>query len=107
MQLHLNPSYKGNQSDMFVTQCVSDLICPHTYRWYRIHTVTLNQHLGTNLLNYFCIVIFKIKLIRLFIISTSVVRAKRAGVSLFNLIFVLKEGQITLLLFILNITIQK
>ena len=41
----------------------------------------------------------KKKLIRLFIISTSVVRAKRAGVSLFNVIFVLKEkGEITLLL---------
>jgi len=41
--------------------------------------------------NYFLIVIFKNKIIRLFIISTSVVRAKRAGVSLFNVIFVLKE----------------
>jgi len=41
MQLHLNPSYKGNQSDIFVTQCVSDLICPHTYRWYRIHIVSI------------------------------------------------------------------
>jgi len=41
----------------------------------------------------------KKKLIRLFIISTSVVKAKRAGVSLFNVIFVLKEkGEITLLL---------
>ena len=26
MQLHLNPSFKGNQKDIFVTQCVSDLI---------------------------------------------------------------------------------
>ena len=38
-------------------------------------------------------------MIRLFTISTYVVRAKRAGVSLFNVIFVLKEkGEITLLL---------
>ena len=46
------------------------------------------------------VVILKKIIIRLFIISTSLVRAKRAGVSLFNAIFVLKErGEITLLLF--------
>jgi sugar phosphate permease len=40
--------------------------------------------------NNFFIVILKNKIIRLFIISTSVVGAKRAGFSLFNVIFVLK-----------------
>jgi hypothetical protein len=31
MQLHLNPSFKGNQSDLFVTQCASDLILRFIY----------------------------------------------------------------------------
>jgi hypothetical protein len=49
--------------------------------------------------NKFFSVIFKKKLILLFIILTSGFRAKRTSVSLFNIIFVLKEkGEITLLL---------
>jgi len=70
--------------------------------WCRVTFVkSLNQHFATYLLVsiiFYCNNNQK-KLIRLFIISTSVVRAKRAGVSLFNVIFVLKEkGEITLLL---------
>ena len=57
---------------------------------------SLSQHLGTNL--HWSIVILKI-LRRLFIISSSVVWAKRFSVSLFKVIFVLNEkGEITLLL---------
>ena len=56
----------------------------------------LNQHLGTKL--HWSIVIFK-QIQTLLIISSSVVWAKLFGVSLFNIIFVLKEkGGITLLL---------
>ena len=66
--------------------------------WNVTFVKSLNEHLGTNL--HWSIVIFK-KI--LFINSLSVVWAKRFGVSLFNVIFVLKEkGEITLLLTCIN-----
>ena len=37
MQLHLNPSFKGNQSDLFVAQCASDLILRFIYGVGKFH----------------------------------------------------------------------
>ena len=47
MSLHLNPSFKGNQQDIFVTQCASTL-SPHMEFTDPLYIVLGHKHTVTN-----------------------------------------------------------